>query len=80
MGHLSLINYKFLLNCKADPNISDEHEATPLITASSGGHKQIVQQLLEAKADPNACNHQGLTPMHAASSSCHLRVIELFIH
>ena len=52
MGHLNLI--KFLLKCKADPNISDEYEATPLITATSGGHIQIVQQLLDAKADPNA--------------------------
>ena len=55
----------------------NNYETTPLITASSGGHTQIVKQLLDAKADPNACNHQGLTPMHAASSSGNLQVIEL---
>ncbi|KAK8092380.1 endocytosis ankyrin repeat Nuc-2 [Apiospora kogelbergensis] len=64
-----------LLTSGANPNTSDTHKHTPLCSACSLGHAELVKSLLEHGADPNLPGHQGETPLIAATRRNHTDVV-----
>ena len=63
-----------LLQRALEPNVTDEHGATPLHKAVWHGHVESVQLLIEADANLDQVNENGATPMAFAAkkgpSSC----------
>ena len=57
-----------LLRHGADPNVRDIDGDTPLITAASLGHTEVVQQLV-AKADLMQVSPRGETALHVAAEA-----------
>jgi ankyrin repeat protein/nitroreductase len=56
---------KFLINeCRANPNLGDNENWTPLYRASTGKRTEILSVLLDHGADPNIVNKDGSTPLH----------------
>ena len=53
---------------EANSGSSCMQEWTPLHSAVSAGHTEIVQLLIALKADVNAANSSGQTPLHYAVS------------
>jgi ankyrin repeat protein len=47
---------EFLLEKGANPNATDESQWTPLLSAASAGHTEVVKLLLLKNADVNAVN------------------------
>ena len=55
-----------LLDAKADPNICDFEDGSPLMAASEIGYHQIVQKLLKNNADISKKNREGETALSLA--------------
>lgn len=53
-------------NCKADVNLADKDDWSPLYRASTGKHGEIFLLLLSNGADFNKANKDGSTPLHRA--------------
>eukprot|EP01036_Dinobryon_divergens_P025348 gene25347-33885_t len=75
------------LNKGADIHWKDKNGFTPLITAASFGHHDVVAMLLQFGADPNLANKylpvfvcDGYTPMHWAARFGHRDVVALLMH
>lgn len=66
---------KSLLEGKADPNVRDETESTPLHVAARSGSLDITQMLVASKADVNATNKSGQTPLQCAAMGGHDEVV-----
>ncbi|XP_023234873.1 ankyrin repeat and SOCS box protein 3-like [Centruroides sculpturatus] len=59
---------KLLLKYKADPNIADNEEETPLLAATRSGFAPVVLELLNnGKADPNKVDCSGWGSLHEAA-------------
>lgn len=58
---------KYLLQCKADPNVRDAEQNVALHWAAYSGSVDIVALLLDQGCDVNAANVHGDTPLHTAS-------------
>lgn len=56
-----------------------ENSFTPLHSASSNGHLDVVKLLIEKGADPKDINKDGWTSLHAAAQNGRLRVVKYFI-
>ena len=71
---------KVLLNEKADQNVENRKELTPLMIASSKGHGKCCRYLLKFGANVNA--HQkisGNSSLSSASEKGHLAVVKILI-
>ena len=68
---------KYLVEQKADVNITNTSGSTPLIVASSEGHKNIVAYLLEHGANVNATNNHKDTALMVASGKGDLESVKL---
>ena len=69
-----------LLEQGANANAKDDDsEASPLIWASEGGHRDIVHLLCERDADINATDNRGLTALHLAVKNGKIAVVELLL-
>ena len=55
-----------LLNAGADPDIVDQDDFTPLMTAAIAGDIEIVRLLLAHSADPGYTNYLGYSALHYA--------------
>jgi 26S proteasome non-ATPase regulatory subunit 10 len=62
-----------------DPNEADDGGWTPLITAASAGHSQIVNALLEAGANPKLTTKDGRSAFFYAVARAHAPVVDLFL-
>ncbi|CEJ93162.1 hypothetical protein VHEMI08771 [[Torrubiella] hemipterigena] len=62
------------------PIDKQEKKATPLISAASAGHLEIVRQLIEAGCDINLQAKDRKTALHAAASAGHLDIVQQLIY
>jgi len=76
-GNASCINY--LLQFRADVNVTDGHGGTPLVAASLNGAVECVRLLLSNKADVNQPTKNGTTPLHKAAQRGHNKIIRMLI-
>ncbi|MCL5102810.1 MAG: ankyrin repeat domain-containing protein [Armatimonadetes bacterium] len=67
---------ELLLRRGADPNATDQHESTPLLTAASTGNYAVAEALQEHEVDVNACDSEGATPLTRAIRNGHLAFAE----
>jgi ankyrin repeat protein len=63
----------------ADVNARNNHSDTPLMPASSYGHKKIAELLIAKGADVNAKDYHCNTPLILASKNGHKEIVELLI-
>ena len=65
-GYLTMA--QLLYDCGADVDVQGRNNRTPLYSASSSGHPEIVRWLLSRGANPTVCEEGfGWTPLHAAT-------------
>ncbi len=77
-GNTSCINY--LLQFRADVNVTDGHGGTPLVAASLNGAVECVRLLLSNRADVNKPTKNGTsTPLHKAAQRGHSKIIRMLI-
>jgi ankyrin repeat protein len=75
-GHTDVA--KLLLAYKADVNVRNNIDATPLHFAALRGHKDVAEWLLASRADVNAKESKyGQTPLHLAVTGGQKDVAEL---
>jgi ankyrin repeat protein len=77
-GHFELCDKLASANPNA-VNAEDEGGWTPILSASSSGHTQVVHCLVKAGANVNVSNSALRTPLHYAASKGHEHVIRLLI-
>ena len=71
---------RHLLDQGANANARDnENEVTALMSASSNGHRDVVQLLCERGADVNAKDKDGTTALHFAGRSGNIALVELLL-
>jgi len=63
----------------SDITVSSNDEQTPLNSASSNGHIEVVKLLLEKSADVAVASNDGWTPLNSASNSGHVEVVKLLL-
>ena len=70
-----------LLRCPRDPNVTGQHDLTPLHHAAGHGHIQPMQLLLEAaaKIDARSSGVHGMTPLHLAAGGGHLEAVGFLV-
>lgn len=64
---------------QVDPNAQDEEGYTPLISAATGGHLQVVDYLLEHNAKLEEKTRAGQTALAAAINSDHYQIANRLI-
>lgn len=75
VGDFLLAPAKHLVNSrKANPNIADDDDNTPLHRAAKAGHARMVTLLLEAGANVKATENNGKTPQQLAQANGHTGV------
>ena len=58
-----------LLKYKANPNIADNEDETPLLAAARSGLTSVIQQLVKQESvDVNVSDCGGWTPLHESST------------
>jgi ankyrin repeat protein len=71
---------KLFLNHRADPNISDSENNTPLMTACYHGNFEIASMLVEAGADLNVAETRyGFTPLASAVQRRHVDIVRMLL-
>jgi serine/threonine protein kinase/ankyrin repeat protein len=68
---------KLLLDRRADPNIRDEHQATPLIFAARSGQPDLVALLLARGADRSLTDDRGKSALTYAREQGHTEIVRL---
>jgi ankyrin repeat protein len=68
-----------LLGRKADANVRDLCDWTPLMKAAVNGHLDAAQRLLEAGASVDAADKGGYTALLLAASNNHAALVELLL-
>lgn len=69
---------KLQLAAGADANKEGPFGITPLISAASSGHTEIVKLLLAAPGiDVNKADKEGRTPLHCAEDNGHTEIVRL---
>lgn len=76
-GDLSKVRY--LVEQKADINITNKSGSTPLLVASSKGHRDIVKFLLENRAGVNITNRHNDTPLMLGAASGDVDLVKLLL-
>lgn len=78
VGHRPIA--QLLLESRAQVDLRDEKEQTPLVLASHEGHTEIVRALLGENAHPGlAIGPRGRTPIHYAARKGHSAVVDLLL-
>lgn len=65
-----------LIRHRANVNIKNSHDDTPLHIAALLGRQRLVSLLLAAGADPMASNNAMMTPQHLAANAGHMFVAD----
>lgn len=68
-----------LLEHKADVNVKDQANWTPLCHAAKLGHGLVMKKLMQAGADINSVNDELSTPLHLASANGHFECVRLLL-
>jgi ankyrin repeat protein len=68
-----------LLERRADANIRDSCDWTPLMKAAVNGHVEAAERLLAAGADVDAADKGGYTALLLAASNNHAALVELLL-
>ena len=68
-----------LLDQGVAPDAKDETGETPLLSASLGGHSDVVAILVERGAKTGSRNDRGLTPLHGAAYAGSLETVRLLV-
>jgi len=68
-----------LLEKGADVAAASNEGWTPLKSASSNGHVDVVRLLLEKGADVTAASNEGWSILHSASSNGHVDIVKLLL-
>ncbi|KYQ89680.1 ankyrin repeat-containing protein [Tieghemostelium lacteum] len=77
-GHLAIVQY--LVNqCNQSVNTIDDGGWSPLLSATSSGHINMVKVLLEFGANPNDTNDTKKSPLHYASSKNRVDIVDLLL-
>ena len=69
---------KLLLTAGANPDAADIYGETPLHTAASRKHAEVVAALLAGGANPNLKNADGQTPLHIAAAWSDQAIVSQF--
>jgi serine/threonine-protein phosphatase 6 regulatory ankyrin repeat subunit B len=64
---------------KIDVNVRDWDEMTPLISASSAGHLEVVKLLIKEGADVNAKDKDGITALMEAGITGRIKIVEYLL-
>ena len=72
----TIATYKRLIQARADVNLSDYDNYTPLIAASRHGHYGVVKLLLENGVHVNTQTHSGSTALFQATAKRHYYMID----
>ncbi|XP_060602558.1 serine/threonine-protein kinase TNNI3K-like [Ruditapes philippinarum] len=64
---------------KANVNVKDDEEHTPIHFCCKSGHLVVLHYLLEQKADPHVVNIYGDTPLHLACYNGKVEVVKQLI-
>ena len=70
---------EFLLNNKADPNITDHNGITPLSSACHKGYFKIVKILLDYGADPNKKTYDSTSCLNIASKGNYTEIVKILL-
>ncbi|KAM7148920.1 protein fem-1 homolog C isoform 2-T4 [Molossus nigricans] len=76
-GHLEIV--KYLVEHKADLEVSNRHGHTCLMISCYKGHKEIAQYLLEKGADVNRKSVKGNTALHDCAESGSLDIMKMLL-
>jgi len=76
----NLAKVKYLVEQRADVNITNKSGSTPLLVASSKGHRDIVEFLLENRAGVNIANKHNDTPLMLGAASGDLDLVKLLLN
>ncbi|MBK1631248.1 hypothetical protein CKO31_10955 [Thiohalocapsa halophila] len=68
-----------LLERRADANVRDSCDWTPLMKAAVNGHLQVAERLLAAGAAVDAVDQGGYTALLLAASNNHAQLVELLL-
>ncbi|KDO21146.1 TKL protein kinase [Saprolegnia parasitica CBS 223.65] len=77
IGDVAQVQY--YLNLRVNVNCTDHNLRTPLHSAASGGHVDVVRLLLGKGAKLEALDKDGLTPLYYAASNGKLDVVRLLL-
>lgn len=70
---------KLLLEKKAEVDLKDASDRTPLLWAAKNGHDTVVRLLLEEKAEVDSKEASGRTPLSCAAENGHYTVVKLLL-
>ena len=73
-GNVDIIR-RVLSSFTVDINFMTERRRSPLISAATYGHKNVVQLLLDRGAEINMATQHGVTPLHRAAQEGHRHVL-----
>lgn len=71
---------KAILEAKANPNVIDTNDLSPLHKVAGQAEIKIIQMLIEAGANLNARDHHGDTPLHQAITWEKVDIAEILIN
>lgn len=77
IGDASLV--QLLLEYKADPDLRNQHQETPLHLAVKNSHIPVIHSLLAAGCDINTTDDRSQTPMHLAAELAKIDIVEMLL-